>query len=101
MRVSAPDIRVTLLDRPVDGVKVTEGETDHQWNVTITIPSEAIADGVQTFLIVDGATDTRLGDFTLVGGEPAADSLLAEVSLLREELDMLKRAFRRHCLETM
>jgi hypothetical protein len=29
------------------------------------------------------------------------DDLRAEVDLLRAELDMLKRAFRRHCLETM
>jgi hypothetical protein len=28
------------------------------------------------------------------------DDLRAEVDLLRAELDMLKRAFRRHCLET-
>ncbi len=28
------------------------------------------------------------------------DEPTAEVDLLRSELDMLKRAFRRHCLET-
>ena len=96
-----PDIRVTLLDRPVDSVAIEEGESSGQWLLVIRIPAEAIADGVQTFLIFDNETDTRLGDFTLIGGEPAADGLLAEVSLLRAELDMLKRAFRRHCLETM
>ncbi|MBE1285134.1 MAG: hypothetical protein GJ676_17615 [Rhodobacteraceae bacterium] len=96
-----PDIRVTLNDRQVTSVEVSEGDTTKIWNVIVTIPSEAIADGVQTFLIFDGDSDTKLADFSLIGGEPAADNLLAEVSLLRAELDMLKRAFRRHCLETM
>ena len=41
-----------------------------------------------------------LGDFTLMAGDAVADDLRAEVELLRAELDMLKRAFRRHCLET-
>lgn len=65
------------------------------------IPAEAVADGVQTFVIFDAAGSTRLGDFTLIAGEAVSDDLRAEVELLRAELDMLKRAFRRHCLETM
>ena len=35
-----------------------------------------------------------------IAGEAVSDDLRAEVELLRAELDMLKRAFRRHCLET-
>ncbi|UWQ91790.1 hypothetical protein QEZ52_19445 [Aliisedimentitalea scapharcae] len=96
-----PSVRVTCLDRPVETVTLEDGETGKTWKLTITIPSEAIADGVQTFLIFDTDTDTKLGTFNLIGGDPAADDLLAEISLLRAELDMLKRAFRRHCLETM
>jgi hypothetical protein len=96
-----PDIRVTHLDRTVEGVKITErGEAD-LWNITIPVPTDAVADGVQTFLIIDATDDTKLGDFTLIAGEAVADDLRAEVELLRAELDMLKRAFRRHCLETM
>ncbi len=96
-----PDIRVTHLDQPVDSVKLVEGDGVGIWNLSIPVPSHAVADGVQTFLIVDAADDTRLGDFTLLAGEAMADDLRAEVELLRAELDMLKRAFRRHCLETM
>ena len=36
----------------------------------------------------------------MITGEPLGDDIRAEVELLRAELDMLKRAFRRHCLET-
>jgi len=96
-----PDIRVTHLDRPVEAVKITEGGEADLWNIIIPIPTDALTDGVQTFLIIDAADDTKLGDFTLIAGEAAADDLRTEVELLRAELDMLKRAFRRHCLETM
>lgn len=96
-----PDVRVTLMDRPVDTVTLTETDDAGIWDLKIPVPPHAIADGVQTFLIFDAATDTKLGDFTLIAGEAAGDDLRAEVELLRAELDMLKRAFRRHCLETM
>ena len=94
-----PDIRVTYLDQPVDAVELTESGAGI-WNLSVPVPSHAVADGVQTFLIIDGSDDTKLGDFTLIAGEMMADDLRAEVELLRAELDMLKRAFRRHCLET-
>ena len=64
-------------------------------------PPEKIADGVQTFLILDRKTGETLDSFTLIAGDALSDDIRAEVTLLREELDMLKRAFRRHCLETM
>lgn len=96
-----PDIRVTLQDAPVAGVNLSDGDTDSVWNLTIPIPEHAISEGVQTFLITDASEDRKLGDFTIVAGEAVADDLRAEVELLRAELDMLKRAFRRHCLETM
>lgn len=96
-----PDLKVTHLDQPVDNVNLTEGSEAGIWDVHIPIPTHAIAEGVQTFVIFDGTDDTKLGDFTLIAGEAVADDLRAEVELLRAELDMLKRAFRRHCLETM
>ena len=95
-----PEIRVSHLDREIDGLALTEGDAPGTWELSVPIPAEAIAEGVQTFLIEDAETGTRLSDFTLIAGEPAGDDLRAEVALLRAELDMLKRAFRRHCLET-
>ncbi len=96
-----PEVNVTWLDQPVEQVELSEGADPSYWDLKITVPIDAISDGVQSFLIVDAETDTKLGDFTLIAGEPVSDDLLAEVQLLRAELDMLKRAFRRHCLETM
>ncbi|WIY26635.1 hypothetical protein [Parasedimentitalea psychrophila] len=95
-----PDIQVRYLDQLVDGVMLKEGGTGSEWNLQVLVPSHAVADGVHSFVIYDAASDRKLGDFTLIAGEAAADDLRAEVTLLRAELDMLKRAFRRHCLET-
>jgi hypothetical protein len=55
---------------------------------------------VQTFLITDTATDETLNSFSLLSGDALAGDSRAEITLLREELDMLKGAFRRHCVET-
>ena len=96
-----PEITVMFRDQPVREVKLAAGQAGGEWTVAVPVPAEALADGVQTFVIFDAADSTRLGDFTLIAGEAAADDLRAEVELLRAELDMLKRAFRRHCLETM
>ncbi len=96
-----PEVGVKHLDQPVAGVKLEEASDPGTWDLSVPVPSHAIADGVQTFVIFDQADQTKIGSFTLVAGEAVAEGLLAEVELLRAELDMLKRAFRRHCLETM
>ena len=65
-----------------------------------SVPAAAIADGLQTLLVVDRASGATLASITLIGDEVTGPDLRAEVDLLRAELDMLKRAFRRHCVET-
>ncbi|CUH87002.1 hypothetical protein PH5382_00921 [Phaeobacter sp. CECT 5382] len=97
----APDIQVMFQDQPLDGVAISEGSAADEWLLRITVPAHAIADGVQTFVITEGgSSDQKLASFSLIAGEAAADDMRAEIELLRAELDMLKRAFRRHCLET-
>jgi len=93
-----PAMDVTHRDRTVEGV--TLDSSDIGWVIRIPVPSTAIADGVQTILVVDKTTDQSLGSLTLIGGDPLSEDIRAEIDLLRAELDMLKRAFRRHCLET-
>ncbi|MBZ0123511.1 MAG: hypothetical protein K8F31_06455, partial [Roseovarius sp.] len=97
----APEIEVTHLQEPLAGVEVIARPQDRLWVLRVPVPPEAIADGVQTFVIADRATGERIGDFALMSGDALAYDIRAEVTLLREELDLLKRAFRRHCLETM
>ena len=70
------------------------------WNVRVPVPADRINDDVQTFAIVDDSSDTILARFTVFAGEQLSDWLQVEVDLLRAELDILKRAFRKHCVET-
>jgi len=85
------------------GILTQSGEAEPVIEVThdnVPIPAEAVGDGVHTLLVRDKMTDTTLGQITLIAGEALGDDIRAEMDLLRAELDMLKRAFRRHCLET-
>jgi hypothetical protein len=97
--IARPSIVVMHLDQPVEQIDVAEGPDDGQWTLKVSIPAHAIADGVQTFVIYDSADDSKLAHFSLVAGDPLADDIRSEIELLRAELDMLKRAFRRHCVE--
>jgi len=73
---------------------------DGTWLIRCRIPTNIISDGLQTFFIC--AEDTiALDNFSIASGDVLDDELRNEINLLREELDMLKRAFRRHCVETM
>ncbi len=93
-----PQINVHHLGNEVPDVQVVEG--DGEWLLQVPIPSDAIADGVQVFVITDKTDGEKLGHFTLIAGEALGDDIRVEMELLRAELDMLKRAFRRHCVET-
>jgi len=86
-------------EKALDGVEVAPlpGKPG-QYVVKVPIPAAALNEGVQTFLLrVDGEV---LAHFTVIAGVPLEEDLRAEISLLRAELDLLKRAFRRHCAET-
>lgn len=97
----APDLEVTHLDSAVPGVEIAPaaGRKD-TWTIRIPIPPSALSEGVQTILIRDRQSGARLGHFAVLTGAALEEDIRAEVDLLRAELDMLKRAFRRHCVET-
>ena len=94
-----PQISVTHLNTAVPDVQVSD-QGDGAWLVQVPIPAEAIADGVQVFVLTDSTDGEKLGHFTLIAGEALGDDIRVEIELLRAERDMLKRAFRRHCVET-
>ncbi len=95
-----PDLGVTHLDKPLGDLNLKETGAPNQWAVRIPIPVELIGDGAQTFLIFDKDTGETLDSFTIIAGDAVTDDIRAEVALLRAELDLVKRAFRRHCVET-
>jgi hypothetical protein len=79
---------------------VTADDKPGNWRVSVPIAAGSIADGIQVYLIADAASGEKLAAFSIAAGDVLQDDLRAEVELLRAELDMLKRAFRRHCVET-
>lgn len=95
-----PRIEVTHENTVLTDILLTHNQSADHWTLSVTIPAQAIADGVQTLIIRDLETDVKIGQITLISGEALADDIRAEMDLLRAELDMLKSAFRRHCVET-
>lgn len=66
--------------------------------VRLPIPTSVLSEGVQSILLRLG--EEVLAQITIVAGVPLEDDLRAEIGLLRAELDLLKRSFRRHVAET-
>ncbi len=96
------DLGVVLNGRDIDGVSKTAiPDRPGEWAIRVPIAAEHLSEGVQTYLIRDTAKSETLAHFTVITGVAIEDDLVAEIDLMRQELDMLKRAFRRHCLETM
>ncbi len=96
---TAPAIEALHEGRAVEGVEVrpVPGKAG-QFAVRVPIPAWALNEGVQSFLVqADGVTLAR---FTLVAGQALEEDIRAELNLLRAELDLLKRAFQRHCRES-
>lgn len=93
-----PRLRVSHLNQTLDGIALQADQG--QWTVRIPIPADRISDGVHSFVISDEKTGTVLDSFAIIAGDALAEDIRAEMDLLRAELDMLKRAFRRHCVET-
>lgn len=96
-----PALRLRHCGDVVCEPEVTEAGSDirGRWNIRFRLPIDRLSDGVHTFVIEDARSGRVLGHETFIAGEPAEDDLRAEIGQLRAELDLLKRAFRRHCVE--
>jgi hypothetical protein len=94
-----PDLEASHQGKPLAGLMVTPmpGQPESH-AVRLAIPTTLLNDGVQTVLLKAGGE--VLASFTLIAGVPLEEDLRAEISLLRAELDLLKKAFRRHVAET-
>ena len=96
-----PQLIATHLEQEVAPVELAPvPESSGLWEAKVALPASILTDGVQTILISDAASGDLLTSLTIVTGEPLEDDIRSEIDLLRAELDMLKKAFRRHCLET-
>ncbi|MGJ8603277.1 MAG: hypothetical protein ACSHXH_04050 [Marivita sp.] len=96
----APNVDVRVHDKPVPDITLEALPDPASWVIKVPVPANMIADGVHTFVISEATLGQALGDFSIIAGDAAGEDIRAEMSLLRAELDMLKRSFRRHCRET-
>ncbi|MFP7672038.1 hypothetical protein ACG74X_01650 [Marivita sp. S0852] len=95
-----PNVDVRVHDLPIPDVTIEPLQDPASWLLKVPVPAHMIADGVHTFVITEATLGQALGDFSIIAGDAAGEDIRAEMSLLRAELDMLKRSFRRHCRET-
>ena len=95
-----PMFEVTLHEERVDTVQVIRDQDTNELHLHITIPPSAVGAGVHSFVITEHQSSEVLARFTLIGGDLVDHDLRAEIDILRAELDLLKRAFRRHCADT-
>ena len=96
-----PSLVATYQGHMIDGLEISaHGEKPGAWLVRVPVPAEAVSDGVHTILVNETGSDDIIGQFSLLAGDALGEDIRAEVELLRAELDLLKRAFRRHCVET-
>ncbi|MEJ1990460.1 MAG: hypothetical protein P8X50_01800 [Maritimibacter sp.] len=97
-----PELEVSYQAQVLDGFTLREDpEEDGRYLLQVPIPAELLSEGVQTFVIAEKASGETLASFSIVTGQPMEEDFRAEMELLRAELDLLKKAFRRHCVETM
>ena len=97
--VTEPEIDIFHREEALSDITVAPGD-DGTWRVKVPIPSSVLSDGTHSFL-VQTKDGTTIATFNIIAGNAVADDIRSEIGLLRAELDMLKKAFRRHCLETM
>ena len=95
-----PRLSLRHQDDIIGEPEMLAADAPRQWFVRFRLPLDRLSDGVQTFIVEDTDTGDALAHETIIAGALADDDLHGEVALLRAELDLLKRAFRRHCAET-
>ncbi len=92
-RGTTPDLEVVHNGKPLVGMALSAAVNEKGgWLLAIPIPAETLSDGVQIYLLRDIASDTIIGQIPILLGEALADSVTAEVALLRAELEVVKRA---------
>lgn len=101
--VGAVDTAVEALHegRVIAVAQVVPDETaPGRFRVALDLPASVIGEGVQVITLRSTLSGATLDRITLMSGAPLDEDIRAEVALLRDELEMLKRAFRRHCSDT-
>jgi hypothetical protein len=82
--------------RVIAAARLVHSEDGTGTRVSVEFPVEILSDGVQVVSLCSTVTGAVLDRVTFLAGDVLEDDVRAEIMLLRDELEMLKRAFRRH-----
>ena len=93
-----PGIDVMFRQHRLDTVEIGSDAGDTV--LTARLPVGLLSTGVHTVHAVLRETGEILASLHITSGEPVSDDMADELALLREELDLLKQAFRRHLAES-
>ena len=88
LRLEASHLHRTIPDLTIE-------ETDGRRTVTMTLPRAVLSDGLQSVHLLDKTSGETLASLHIAAGRQVSMDLAAEVALLRDELDLLKRSLRR------
>ena len=87
-----PPASVTHRGLLVEAETLPEAEAG-VWRLTAALPPAAISEGIQT-LLVSMPDGTAIGATQLIVGRPADASVEAQLDMVRQELDLLKKVIR-------
>ena len=77
----------------------TVSDAEGEFSVRLELPNDLLAEGLQTVVIREKVSGDVLDTVSVLAGLDTPDDIRVEVQLLRAELELLKRAFRRHITE--
>ncbi|UXU73768.1 MULTISPECIES: hypothetical protein [unclassified Paracoccus (in: a-proteobacteria)] len=105
LRRSQPPGRLLLTHQQATLAEVSVNPAGQDlWQIAVPLPADRLGDGMQTFLLVEEIASAKpggrpalrtLAQMTLLAGTALDHDLRAEIALMRAELDLLKREFRR------
>ena len=94
----SPDLVVTHHGKVV-GELAVEQIKPGRWRLSLPLPVALISEGVQSFVISERTGGDTIDRFSIIAGRVLDEDIRVELEVLREELTLLKAAFRRHCAQ--
>ncbi|MDA0720220.1 MAG: hypothetical protein O2994_00870 [Proteobacteria bacterium] len=90
---ATPDLIASHEGQVLPDLRCTQGSGPDRWQCSLPVPAAILNDGLQT-IVIRSADGITIGSLAILSGAALADDIRAEIGLLRNELDLLKAAFR-------
>ena len=89
----APELSLLHQGAPLPELTVTDRGHGY-WDVACPLPARLLTDGVQTLHLTQGRGESPLHSLAISVGSTLDGDLVAEVALLRDELEIVKHSLR-------